>query len=302
VKIDDFALFREIAHRRSVSQGAAAQGITQSAASQHLKELERRFRVPFVDRSRRPLELTPAGEAYLAFCESTLRRWERLGAEVSVFQQTVEGVVHLAAIYSVGLSEVASLREEFRRRAPQATLEVEYLRPDAVYEAILEDRADVGIVSYPQASREITVIPWREEEMVVAAAPSHPLAQFPSLHLTNLEGVEFVAFESTLPIQRHIERFLREHQVNVRTVLHLDNIDSIREAIEQGVGVGIVPKPVLKSHAAKGLLRAIQIVPRSLRRPLGIVHRRRKKFSRVAESFIALLREAGLPPQALKRA
>ena len=298
LKLDDFALFCAIAENRSRSLAAAARGITQSAASQHLKEIERRFRAELVDRSRRPLVLTPLGETYLAFCRDVLRRAVELESALSRQQPEIEGVVRLASIYSVGLSEIKGLREAFQRVAPQAVLQVVYLRPEAVYEAVLTGKADLGIVSYPAASRHLTVIPWRQEEMVVAAAPHHPLAQFPSLHLTHLEGVDFVAFDENLPIQRHIDRFLREHKVTVNKVLHLDNIDSLREAIEQGTGVGIVPKPILRSHLEKGLLRAIQIVPRSLRRPLGILHRKRKKFSRAAQTFLDLLREAGLPPQA----
>ena len=85
--------------------------------------------------------------------------------------------MRVASIYSVGLSEMVELEEEFARRQPAARLEVEYLRPEKVYEAVLADEADLGLVSYPEPSREITVIPWRQEEMVLAASPYHPLAR-----------------------------------------------------------------------------------------------------------------------------
>ena len=72
---------------------------------------------------------------------------------------------------------MVQLEHEFGRRQPEAKLEVEYLRPEKVYSSVLADEADLGLVSYPEPSREITVIPWRQEEMVVAASPYHPLAQ-----------------------------------------------------------------------------------------------------------------------------
>ncbi len=68
------------------------------------------------------------------------------------------------------------LREEFARVCPGAQLHVEYLRPDKVYEAVLDDQADLGFISYPENRRDLTIIPWREERMTVAAYPSHPLA------------------------------------------------------------------------------------------------------------------------------
>lgn len=297
MRIEDLKLFRDVVIERSVSRGAELNKITQSAASQQLKELESQCRVQLLDRARRPLSPTSAGELFLSFCNEVLREKEELDAALSEYREEVEGIVHLASIYSVGLSEVASLQEEFARRSPHAVLQVEYLRPERVYDAVLTGRVDLGIVSYPTATRDLIVIPWRQEEMVVAAAPTHPLSQFPSIHPSQLEGVNFVAFDHDLPIQHHIDRYLREQRVSVKKVIHLDNLDSIREAVAQKVGVTIAPKPALKSFLDQGRLLAIPIVPRSLRRPLGIVHRRKRKFSRATSAFLDLLLEKSAPPK-----
>ena len=82
--------------------------------------------------------------------------------------------MRIASIYSVGLSEMVELEQEFSVRHPEARLEVEYLRPERVYGAVLEDEADLGLVSYPEANREVQVIPWSREEMLLAASPYHP--------------------------------------------------------------------------------------------------------------------------------
>lgn len=300
MRLEDLKLFRDVATARSLSRGAELNSITQSAVSQHLKELEENLGVQLLDRSRRPLLLTPAGRHYLAFCESVVAQRAELERSLDRFRSVVEGPVLLATIYSVGLSEVAGLRAEFMRRFPQAELVVEYLRPEKIYEAVLTERADLGIVSYPASNREIEVVPWRNEEMVVTAAPAHPLAGFPALHPMQLEGVEFIGFDPDLPVQRHIDKFLRQQRVTVRRTMHFDNLDSIREAVSQGSGISIVPKPVLKSFVDQGRLVAIPILPKSLRRPLGIIQLRRKVFSRAAQAFLALLMESALPARAEK--
>ena len=105
-----------------------------------------------------------------------LRREEDFMAALDEIKAEVEGTVRVASIYSIGLSEMSRLRDEFARVCPGAQLHVEYLRPDKVYEAVLEDQADLGFISYPENRRDLTVIPWREERMTVAAYPSHPLA------------------------------------------------------------------------------------------------------------------------------
>ena len=60
--------------------------------------------------------------------------------------------MRVAAIYSVGLSEMVSLEKEFARRQPEAKLEVQYLRPERIYEAVLAGEVDLGLISYPESA------------------------------------------------------------------------------------------------------------------------------------------------------
>ena len=124
-----------------------------------------------LDRSTRPLTVTPAGRSTLDFCRDALHRKEEFEVALERLKQEVEGTVRVASIYSVGLSEMVQLEKEFGPAPARSRLEVEYLRPEKVYEAVLADEADLGLVSYPEPSRDITVIPWRQEEMVLAASP-----------------------------------------------------------------------------------------------------------------------------------
>src|SRR5579883_1791814 len=206
--------------------------ISQSAVSQHIQELEKAHGSHFLDRSTRPLVVTEAGQLYLAFCRDVLRRKDEFDAALEQLKNEVEGTVRVASIYSVGLNEMVQLEQEFARRQPNAKLEVEYLRPEKVYSAVLTDEADLGLVSYPESSREITVIPWRREEMVLAASPYHPLAAKNVITPAELNGVDFIGFDEELPIRREVDRFFREHQIEVNQMFHFDNLQMIKEAVE----------------------------------------------------------------------
>ena len=117
--------------------------VSQSAASQSIAELERQNGVTFLDRSTRPLSLTEPGRVYLDFCREVLRRKEDLDASLDSFRHGAEGVVRVAAIYSVQLSEMTELEHEFAQACPSAELQVEYLRPEKIYEAVLAGAAAV---------------------------------------------------------------------------------------------------------------------------------------------------------------
>jgi DNA-binding transcriptional LysR family regulator len=291
VTYDSLKLFRDIAQARSFSRGATMNGVSQSAASQHIQDLEKELGVVLLDRSTRPLAVTQAGQVYGDFCRDVLRRKEEFEATLDRLKHEVEGTVRIAAIYSVGLSEMVQLEQEFARRQPEARLEVDYLRPEKIYSAVLSDSVDLGLVSYPEPSREITVIPWREEEMVLAASPYHPLAAQRQIVPAALDGIDFVSFDEDLPIRREIDRFLREHGVTVNHTLHFDNLQMIKEAVAHRVGVSIMPARIMREEITQGRLVPISIAAPELYRPLGIIHRKKKRFQRVAQAFLDLLRE-----------
>jgi DNA-binding transcriptional LysR family regulator len=292
MELERLKLFKDIAQNRSVSKGAALNGISQSAVSQYMQELEEYLGTPLLDRTTRPLTVTEAGKLYLEMCRDVLRRREEFQVALDQLKSQVEGTVRVASIYSVGLSELSRLEKEFSRRYPQAHLEVEYLRPEKVYEAVAMDRADLGLMSYPEPTKEVTVLPWRQEQMVIAASPDHALAGRSEVLPEELEELDFVGFDEDLPIRRNIDRFLREHHVRVNVTLHFDNIQMIKEAVAHGSGVSSMPARVMEEEVGRGRLVPIPIAGFELYRPVGIVHRRKKRFHRAGQAFLELLQES----------
>lgn len=296
---DNLRLFRDIAQTRNLTRAAETNGITPSAASQHLNELEKTLGARLLDRSTRPLSLTPEGRLYSEFCRDVLRRHEEFLVALGQLRADVEGTVRVAAIYSVGLSEMSELELELNRRLPDVHLDVQYLRPEKVYEAVSADRVDLGLVSYPEPTRDIAVIDWRDEEMALAAAPSHPLAKLPRIQPEDLEGADFVAFDHDLPIAREINRYFRSHDVTVNATMHFDNLQTIKEAVMLNEGISIVPRRLLRREVVAGRIAAVPLAPPGLSRPLGIIHRKRKRFHRAAQVFLELLQQAPEPVAAL---
>lgn len=289
VIFEDCKLFRDVAHARSLSRAAAMNGISQSAATQHIQELEKRLGVQLLDRSTRPLGLTAAGKLYADLCRDVLRREEDFVVALDAVKADVEGIVRVASIYSIGLTEMPRLREEFLLACPGAQLQVEYLRPDKVYEAILEDKADLGFISYPEHRRDLTVIPWRDERMSVAVYPSHRFAARAMLMPADLDGENFISFDDEVIIRRELDRFFREHGVTVSIVMQFDNIQSIKEAVALGSGISILPERSIQSEVEQKRLVSVPLHAPGLVRPTGIIHRRKKKLTRAGREFLNLV-------------
>lgn len=291
MQLEALKIFCDVARHRSFSQAAAACGRTQSAVSQVVLQLEKRMQVQLIDRSTRPLQLTPLGQRYFEGCKSLLEQYEELEASIRDARIEIAGTVNVAAIYSVGLSDMGQYVQRFQAERPKATVHIDYLHPDRVYERVLEGSADLGLVSYPKKAPNLTAIPWREEPMVLVCPPTHPLASRLALPIKELDGQAYVHFDKNLVVRRRVDRFLREQGVAVDVVAEFDNIENIKQAVSIGAGVAILPEPTVRREVKARSLVGVPLFECRLTRPLAIIHRRDQRISAAARRFIELLLE-----------
>jgi DNA-binding transcriptional LysR family regulator len=285
-------LYCDIVRLRSFSQGAAANQISQSAASQAIQQLEAELDVLLIDRSKRPFMVTPEGRTFYEGSRALLQGFDKVRAEIASARNQVSGSVRVAAIYSVGIHIMSDHVQRFMSLYPQARVRLEYLHPHKVVDAVLDDEADLGILSYPPANRSLTSLPWRSETMVFVCHPTHRLARRKVIIPADLTGENFVAFDPDLQIRKAIDRCLRQHEAKVTVVMEFDNIETIKQAIAIGAGVSILPRPTILKEVGNRTLAAIPLSMTELVRPLGIIHRRGKVFTPTMARFLDLLRKS----------
>lgn len=282
-------LFCDVVQYRSFSKAAAAHGVSQSAASQAVHLLEKRLEVQLIDRSVRPFELTRAGEVYFEGCRGIVESMHALEDQIHKLRDKVAGNVHVAAIYSVGLLQMDAYIKGYSERYPEAKVRVEYRHPDEVYQEVLNDEADLGLVSFPRERGEIAAHPWQDQPMVLVVNPKHRLAGSEPIPVSELDGEQFVAFNANLTIRKEIDRWLKKSRVSVQIVHEFDNIENIKRAIEVGSGVAILPQPTVEREVRSGNLSAIAFSDVEWMRPLGVIHKRHKHLSNAAQKFMEYL-------------
>jgi DNA-binding transcriptional LysR family regulator len=158
-----------------------------------------------------------------------------------------------------------------------------------VYDAVKTDQADLGLVSYPKTARDIDVIPWIEEPMVLVCTPTHRFAEAGCLPIEALDDAKMVGFDRELTIRREIDRVLHQHNVSVEMTMEFDNIETIKRAVEIEAGVALLPAPTVSSRVRRGTLVAIPLESDELVRPLGIIYRRGKELGTTTRRFVDLL-------------
>ncbi|MGA2853919.1 MAG: LysR family transcriptional regulator [Verrucomicrobiota bacterium] len=298
MQIDALKIFCDVARLRSFSRGAEENGVMQATASLAVQRLEKHLGVTLIERSCRPWKLTREGRIFYDGCRELLETYFALESEVRGKPFAADGVVRVAAIYSVNLRDMSHCVQRFNEMQPRARVALEYLHPHRVCEHVLNDEVDLGIISFPQGMRNLTVIPWRNEPMVMACHPQHWLARKKKIAVKQLAGESFVGFDADLVIRKKIDGFLREHGAEVKVKLTFDNIEAVKRAVEVGSGVAILPLPTLEHELRAKTLVAVPFFTQGFVRPLGIVYRHGRRLYPNARAFVELLQNDGGKPSA----
>lgn len=288
--IETLQTFCALVETGSFTKAAELGFISQSAVSQQLKTLETRYGRPLIERGARPKQApTEAGRLLYAECRDLLDRFRRLEERLREPSNAVAGTVRLATVYSIGLHQLPPYVTRFMKAHPRVKVHVEYSRTDKVCDACAEGTVDFGIVAFPMRRSNLVVIPWHEEKLVLACAPTHRLARRRTVRVAELDGEPFVAFERDIPTRKTIDRMLRAHRVTVDTVMEFDNVETIKRSVEVGTGLAILPASTVTQEIRTRRLATADFAEGPFTREVGIIHRRGRVLSAAASEFVRML-------------
>jgi DNA-binding transcriptional LysR family regulator len=296
--IEGFKVFCDLCDTGNFSRAAEASGITQSAVSQQIRAVEERFGVPLIDRSKHQFTLTPEGRVYLEACRDILNRYESLGTRFRVARGELGGNLRIASVISIALHNLPPYLKQFRKTHPGVDVTVDYRRSDEIYDAIEDGRADLGLVAYPKARPGLRAISCWQERLVLVMPPGHPLRGKRPIALDKLNGERFVGLTRDIPTREHLDKVLRKAGVKVNYVAELDNIETVKAAVEVESAISIIPETSSYQEVKLGKLLSREIVAERMWRPMGAVTRRPIPNKASLLEFLSLMtpRAKGLLP------
>jgi DNA-binding transcriptional LysR family regulator len=201
----------------------------------------------------------------------------------------ITGSIRVGTVHSVGLYELSEPLKAYFGDFPHVNVYLEYDRASHIYEQVLRGNVDLGIVAYPTARAQITVLDFRTDRLVLVCAPSHPMSEKGEVPVAAVDGEKFVGFEKGIPTRQALDRLFADKQIHVQYVAELDNIEMVKRLAEVGAGIAIIPEKSCIHEVQSGTLVKIELADKDLTRPIGIIHRTGKHFSPASEKFIEYL-------------
>jgi DNA-binding transcriptional LysR family regulator len=283
-------VFCDLAETESFTQAARMNQVTQSAVSQQISSLERLFRTLLVERRKKRFRLTREGQVFYDHSKTITRTYDELRAKLHGIRDVVSGTIRLATIYSIGLHDLPPYLKRFLQAYPTVNVQVEYRRANQVYEDVIGNVVDLGLVAYPVRNAKLEICPLRQDLLILICHPQHPFARSKTIRLKTLAGQKFIGFQPDTPTRKALDRLLKQHGVQVRHVMEFDNIETVKRAVEIDAGVAIVPQATVLQEIAKQTLAGVAFEDGQFYRPLAALYKKSKVLSLAMQEFLAMLK------------
>jgi LysR family transcriptional regulator, transcriptional activator of the cysJI operon len=290
MNLETLQIFCDLVELQNFSRTAEKHGVSQSAISQQLAQLELSYKTQLINRKKRPLNVTEPGRLFYQGCKDIIERYDQLKNELNNLSRP-EARINIAAIFSIGMHTLQPYVKKFMATYPKVNLNIEYLGAAQIYDRILTGDIDIGIVASPKMNRNTDVFPLEAEPLVFVCNPEHSLAAIADIDIHKLQGRSFVAFQSGLASRTLIDDILRQYNVSVQIVMEFDNTETIKRAVEINSGVSILPETTVRTEIAAGSLRAIPFSNEKFVRQIGLILRKDKTLSLAGRYLIELLQK-----------
>jgi len=294
METDTLKLFCDLVETESFTQASERNFISQSAVSQRLRALERALGEVLLERGKGRGRIVPteAGRILYEGAKPLLNEFAELEARLRGLSDEIAGTVHVATVYSVGLHALPGRLKPFLARHPQVNVHLEYSQTDKVYRDVQSGVVDIGIVACPSERAAIEVLPFDEQEIALICAPEHPIAQASEVSLSQLGNLPFIAFADDIPTRRLIDARLLASNTHVRVVMAVDNIETIKNLVEIGSGVALVPIDTVRQEVKEGILAVVRLTPAErFMRPSGMLVKRTGTRRAAVRAFLSEMRQ-----------
>ena len=291
MNVESLKMFCDLVETKSFTQAGRINEVTQSAISQQVSAMERLFKAVLIQRGKGEFKLTPVGELVYQHSKEIAGIAGGIATKLDETRKVASGIIRLATIFSIGLYDLPSCIKKFLKHSPNASVHVAYRNPQQIYEEVVSNEVDLGLVDYPVRIPGVEIIPLRQDPLVLICHPQDPLAKRKAVRFKSLQGQKFIGFDRKMPLRNGVDRIFRQHHMAVKYAMEFDSIETVKRAVEIYSSLAIVPEATIRQDIANHTLAVVRLDDGLLSRPLAAIHKHVKVLSPAMKELIALLKE-----------
>jgi LysR family transcriptional regulator, low CO2-responsive transcriptional regulator len=282
---DQLETFLEVARHNSFSRAAEKRFRTQPAVSSQIRALEEEVGARLFDRSGGKVALTAAGKVFQRYAEEAIESRRVTLTNIAEMERVPRGEIVVGANEATCLHILPEVFAEFKKQYPDVAVSINRAERGRILESIIDNSVDFGIVSLPVKDSRMTVVPVHRDELVIIAAPGHPLALRKQAKVA--DAAEYPLLMPKVGRTRDaLDSLFDERKLKPSISMELDSSELLKRFVAAGVGVGFIAASNVADEVRAGTLANIAISDATIRRDLALVFRKDKALSRAALAFI----------------
>ena len=291
VNFHQLHIFYTVARLGSFSKGAEALSISQPAVSIQVRELEKSMGCTLLHRMRRGLQLTDTGRAVFSYAQRIFSLADEMQSAVEDIQGLRSGRLTIGSSTTPGEYILPWAIGQFRQKYPGVEVSLSISNTQSVLERIQNRELDLGMAGAPMSMQGLASFSYVFDEIVIIAAPTHPLATRRKLTIKDLEGLDFILREPGSATRHVAENCLRESGVSVKVVMELGSNEAVKRAVASNLGLGTISKFGVAPDTIAGFIKVLEIGQWQCRRPLTVFYRDEEHLPSAQKAFLRFLRE-----------
>jgi DNA-binding transcriptional LysR family regulator len=285
-------VFHTVARLLSFTKAAETLHMTQPAVTFQVRQLEEHFNTRLFDRTHNRISLTEAGKRVFEYADRIFEHYAEMESAVREMTGDVSGVLMIGASTTIAEYLLPALLGDFKKKYPDVNVQLKVSNSDGIVHMVENNVIDLGVVESPVMNKNLVVEVCRIDQLVAVVTPQHPLADRTSVSIAELLEYPYICREEGSGTRDVIAEYMTAQGINagqVRLTMELGSPESIKGAVEAGMGLSIISLATVQKELKLGTLVALNMEP-SLERPFSFVHQKQKFRHRAMDELLEFAR------------
>ena len=281
-------VFHTVARLLSFTKAAETLHMTQPAVTFQVRQLEEQFNTRLFDRTHNRISLTEAGKRVYEYAQSIFELYSEMENAVREMTGDISGVLMIGASTTIAEYMLPALLGDFKKKYPDVNVQLKVSNSDGIVHMVENNVIDLGVVESPVLNKNLVVDMCRMDQLVAVVSPQHPLAERGTVDMSTLLEYPFICREEGSGTREVISEYITELGINSNQVhlsMELGSPESIKGAVEAGMGVSIVSLATIQKELKLGTLVCLNLDP-VLERPFSFVHQKQKFRHRAMDELL----------------
>jgi len=288
VDIRGLEVFLSVAKHLNYTRAGEELNLSQPSVSIRIKQLENELGMKLFEQLGKKVALTDAGLLLVSHARRVIAAIQDAKQALEELQGLERGSLRIGASTTPGMYLIPQIIARFKERYPKIEVHLGIKDTKQVEEGVIRNEFDFGFVGGHLVGDEVDVLAWVTDQLVLVVGPKHPLAKKKSIKAEDLRKEKFILRELGSATRSTIASHLQKSSLAVQTVMEMENPESVKKAVQSGLGIAFISKFAVEIELRAKTLVAVRIHGLDIRRELKIVHRKDKHLSRAAQTFISM--------------